>query len=191
LATKLASLGVPHQIVTGTGGHKVTTTPATLTAIYDFFKTHAHSAPNAPADTLVGNHDATAQKLVLTLGANGNGASVRYAIHTDATPRQWVQADGTVGAAPAWRTLAEWGSPVRVGPLANPATAKFTVVAYDPILFTTAQNAVNVAAPAAPLVIGNLGADPVTGAISFTWPAPAGVLYADSVPRTAAAAGWS
>ncbi len=184
LATKLAALGVPYQVVTGTGGHKVTTTPSTLTAIYDFFKTHAKSAPNAPADTVVGNRDAAAQKLDLTLGANGNGSSARYAIYTDATPRQWVQAAGTVGAAPVWRTLAEWGAPLRVGPLANLETVKFTVLAYDPTQFTTAQNAVNVAAPAAPPVISNLAADPVTGAITFTWPAPAGVTAPASLTDT-------
>ena len=184
MATRLAGLGVPHQVVTGTGGHKVTTTTATLTAIYDFFKTHARTTPNSPGPIQLGNRDATAQRLDLTLGANGNDASVRYAIHTDGAPRKWVQADGTVGASPVWRTLADWGVPVRVGPLSDLATVKFTVLAYDPAKFTTALNSVNVAAPAVPPTIGNLSADPATGAISFTWPAPAGVTAPSGLTDT-------
>jgi hypothetical protein len=140
LEAKLTSLGVPHQVVTGTGGHKVTTTPATLTAIYDFFKTHAHTPPHSPGATVPGNYDTTARLLDLTINANGNGGSVSYAIYTNGTPRKWVRADGTTGTAPVWRTLADWGASVRVGPLADLETVRFTVIAYDPAQFTTAQN---------------------------------------------------
>jgi hypothetical protein len=140
LEAKLAALGVPHQKVTSTGGHKVTTNPTTLTAIYDFFKAHANTLPNKPADTVLSNYDSTAQTLDLTIGANGNDSSVMYALYTNGTPRKWVQANGTVGINPVWRTLPDWGSPLRVGPLTELDTVRFSVVAYDPTRFTTAQN---------------------------------------------------
>ncbi len=143
LAAKLAALGVPHQVVTGTGAHHVTTSDATLTSIYTFFKTHARPLPNKPGATALGNYDASAQSLDLTINANGNGDSVLYAISTSRTPRQWVQANGDVGVDPVWRTLAAWGVPIRVGPLADSETARFTVIAYDPIRFTTAQTTEN------------------------------------------------
>ncbi len=144
LATNLASLGVPYQVVTGTGAHHVTTNFTTLTAIYDFFKAHTNTLPNKPGTTVLSHYDTNAQMLDLTIDANGNGGSVLYAIYTDATPRQWVQTNGTVGTYPVWRTLGDWGSPVRVGPLANLETVNFTVIAYDPTNFTTAQNNENV-----------------------------------------------
>ncbi len=173
MAAKLASLGVPYQVVTGTGGHKVTTTPSTLTAIYDFFKIHSKTLPNKPGRTLLGNYDSVANLLDLTIDANGNGGAVMYAIHTDGTPRKWVQANGTVGANPVWRTLADWGSPVRVGPIVDLATVKFSVLAYDPAKCTTAQNSENGPAPLTP--INSISIDPTTGELSLTWPAAAGV----------------
>ncbi len=172
MEAKLTSLGVPHQVVTGTGAHHVTTNSTTLTAIYDFFKAHANSLPNKPGKTVMGNYDTNARLLDLKIDANGNGGSVMYAIYTDATPRQWIQANGTAGANPAWRTLADWGTPVRVGPLANLATVKFTVIAYDPTQFTTAQNNGNVIVPQ----IRDISIEPSTGEVSFAWPAPDGIL---------------
>jgi hypothetical protein len=77
-----------------------------------------------------------------------------------------------MGTSPVWRTLADWGSPIRVGPPADPATARFTVIAYDPSKFTTAHNSVNGIAPPP---ISNLSINPSTGETSFNWPAPAGV----------------
>jgi hypothetical protein len=189
MAAKLASLGVPYQVVTGTGAHHVTTTPSTLTSIYSFFKTHAHPLPNKPGATTLGNYDATAQLLDLTLNANGNADRVLYAIATNGTPRQWVQANGTVGTTPVWRTLAAWGATIRVGPLANLETARFTVLAYDPTQFTTAQTTENVIAPVTLPQISGLSFNPATGEISFTWPAPAGVTnpgnLTESVQRSA------
>jgi hypothetical protein len=180
MAAKLASLGVPYQVVTGTGGHKVTTNSTTLTAIYDFFKAHTNTLPNKPGKTMLSNYDTNAQLLDLTIDANGNGGPVKYAIYTDATPRKWVQANGTVGTNPVWRTLADWGSPVRVGPLVNLNTVRFTVVAYDPTQFTTAQNNENVIPPR----INNGSINPLTGEVSFTWTAPAGVTNPASLTDT-------
>ena len=181
---KLTSLGVPHQVVTGTGGHHVTTNATTLTAIYDFFKAHTNASPNKPGKTVLNNYDTNAQTLDLTIDANGNGGSVMYAIYTDATPRQWVQANGTAGAGPVWRTLADWGSPARIGPLANLATVKFTVIAYDPAKFTTMQNNQNVVRPQ----ISNTSVEPATGEVSFAWPAPDGITdpgnLTDTVERS-------
>jgi hypothetical protein len=77
-----------------------------------------------------------------------------------------------VGTNPVWRTLADWGSPVRVGPLVDLDTVKFTVIAYDPTKFTTAQNNENVIQPQ----ISNISIDPSTGEVSFTWPAPDGIM---------------
>jgi hypothetical protein len=171
MAAKLTSLSVPYQVVTGTGGHHVTTNSTTLTAIYDFFKTHTNALPNKPGKMVLSNFDTNALMLDLTIDANGNGGSVMYAIYTDATPRQWVQANGTVGANPVWRTLADWGSPVRVGPLVNLDTVKFTVIAYDPAKFTTVQNNENVIRPQ----ISNISIEPSTGEVSFAWPAPDGI----------------
>jgi len=168
---KLTSLGVLHQVVTGTGGHHVTTNSTTLMAIYDFFKAHTNALPNKPGKTLLNNFDTNTLMLDLTIDANGNGGSVLYAIYTDATPRQWIQADGTVGANPVWRMLADWGSPVRVGPLVNLNTVKFTVIAYDPTQFTTVQNSENVIPPQ----ISNVRIEPSTGEVSFAWPAPDGI----------------
>ena len=180
MAAKLASLGVSNQVVTGTGGHHVTTNQTTLAAIYDFFKSHANALPNKPGKTVLYNFDTNTLMLNLTIGANGNGGPVRYAIYTDATPRQWVQADGTVGANPAWRTLADWGSPVRVGPLVNLYTVKFTVIAYDPTRFTTVQNSENVIPPQ----ISNIRIEPSTGEVSFAWPAPDGITDPASLTDT-------
>jgi hypothetical protein len=170
MATKLAALGIPYQTATGTGGHKVTTTPATLTAIYDFFKSHSKPLPSKPGRTLLGNHDSAEKSLDLTLDSNGNPGAVRYAIYTNATPRKWVQADGSIGNNPAWQTLADWGAPLRVGPLANFDTVKFTVIAYDPVNFTTAQNDENGPAPLVP--ISSIEIHPTTGELLLTWPAP-------------------
>jgi hypothetical protein len=177
MEAKLTSLSVPHQVVTGTGGHKVTTNSSTLTAIYNFFKTHTNTLPYKPGKTVLSNYDSNALTLDLKIDANGNGGSVMYAIYTDATPRKWVQANGTVGANPVWRTLADWGLPVRVGPLVDLGTVRFTVIAYDPTKFTTAQNNENViGGPTLPPQISNISIEPSTGEVSFAWPAPDGIM---------------
>ena len=171
MAAKLASLGVSNQVVTGTGAHHVTTNATTLTAIYNFFNAHANSLPNKPGKTVLSNYSSNALTVDLKMDANGNSDSTMYAIYTDATPRTWVQANGAVGTNPVWQTLAAWGSPVRVGPVTNLNTAKFTVIAYDPTHFTTAQNDANVILPQ----ISNINIEPLTGNVSFAWSAPAGV----------------
>jgi hypothetical protein len=180
MAAKLTSLSVPHQVVTGTGGHHVTTNATTLTAIYDFFKVHTNTLPSKPGKTVLSNYNSNALTLDLTIGANGNGGSVMYAIYTDATPHKWVQANGTVGTNPVWRTLADWGSPVRVGPLVDLDTVKFTVIAYDPNKFTTAQNNENVISPQ----ISNISVESSTGEVSFAWPAPNGVTNSGDLSDT-------
>jgi hypothetical protein len=174
LATNLANLGVSYQVATGTGGHKVTTNFATLTNIYNFFKAHTNALPNKPGTTVLSNYDTNAQMLDLTIDANGNGVSVKYSIYTDTIPRKWIQTNGTAGTNPVWRTLADWGSPLRVGPLTSLNTVKFTVIAYDPTNFTTVQNGENVIA-ATPPQIGNISFEPLTGTFSFAWPALNGV----------------
>ena len=171
MAAKLASLGVSNQIVTGLGGHHVTTNFTTLTAIYNFFKAHANPQPNQPGKTVLSNYNSNALTVDLKIDANGNSNSVMYAIYTDATPRQWVQANGTVGTNAVWRTLADWGLPVRVGPLTILSTVRFAVIAYDPTNFTTTQNSTNVIPPQ----VGNLSIEPLTGTVSFAWSAPTGV----------------
>ncbi len=189
LEAKLVALGVPYQKITGTGAHHVTTTGSTLTAIYDFFKTHANPLPNKPGPTVLGNVDPTAQRLDLTIDANGNGENVLYALSTNGSPRQWVQASGAPGAAPVWRTLAAWGAPIRVGPLPDLDATRFTVIAYDPARFTTAQTTDNTIAPSPLPPISDLYFNATTGAISFSWPAPAGVTnpanLTESVQRSA------
>ncbi len=170
MAAKLASLGVSNRVVTGTGGHHVTTNASTLTAIYDFFKAHANTLPNKPGRTTLSNYDTNAGLLDLTLDANGNDGSVMYAIYTDGIPRKWVQANGSLGSNSVWRTLVDWGSTVRVGPLVNVNAVRFAVIAYDPARFTTAQNNQNVMPP-----IGGITFNPETGEASFTWPASDGV----------------
>jgi len=171
LGTNLSNLGVPYQVATGTGGHKVTTNFTTLTAIYDFFRSHTNSLPSKPGGTYLSNYDSNAQMLDLTIAANGNNSSVRYAIYAAGTPLKWVQADGTVSSNAVWRTLAEWGVAVRVGPLANLASIRFTVVAYDPVNFTTVQNGENLVQP----TIANISIESPTGAVSFDWVAPDGI----------------
>jgi hypothetical protein len=143
LEEKLAALGVPHQVVTGTGAHHVTTTDSTLTSIYTFFKTHARPQPNQPGAPLLDHFDSATQRLDLTFNANGNGDNVLYALCTHDTPRRWVQANGALGASPVWRTVADWGAPIRVGPLTSLKTTRFTVIAYDPTRFTTARTTEN------------------------------------------------
>jgi hypothetical protein len=184
MAAKLTALGVPYQVVTGTGAHHVTTAPSTLTSIYTFFKNHSRSLPKKPGATILGNYDTTAKLLDLVVNANGNSTSVLYAISTNATPRQWVQANGTVGTAPVWRTLAAWGSPIRVGPLANLETVRFTVNAYDSTQFTTTQTTANVIAPVPLPQISGLSFNPTTGEISFTWTAPVGVSNPANLTET-------
>jgi hypothetical protein len=184
MSNKVASLGVPYQVATGTGAHHVTTNAATLTAIYNFFKAHTNALPNKPGRTVLSNYDTNAMLVDLQISANGNGGSVLYAIYTDGTPRQWVQTNGTVGTNPVWRTLADWGSPVQVGPLANLATVKFTVIAYDPAKFTTVQNNENVVRPR----ISGISIETLTGQVSFAWLAPIGITdpgnLTDTVERS-------
>lgn len=185
LEAKLQSLGVPYQKVTGSGGHKVTTNPTTLTAIYNFFKTHSKTTPNQPGKTRLSNYDTTAKLLDLTIDANGNAATVKFAIYAEGTPRKWVQADGTLGGAPVWRTLGDWGSTVRVGPVADPAAARFTVLVYDPANFTTSLNSENLIGSASvPPQLSPIRVDLSTGEVSFTWPAPAGVTGPENLTDT-------
>jgi hypothetical protein len=78
---------------------------------------------------------------------------------------------------------------VRVGPLTNLTTVKFTVVAYDPTKFTTAQNnETGVGGQTAPLHLSNISFTLPTGEFSFAWPAPAGVTnpanLTDTVQRS-------
>ncbi len=171
MATKLTSLGVSNQVVTGTGGHHVTTNFTTLTAIYNFFKAHTNSLPNQPGKTVLSDYNSNALTLDLKIDANGNSNSVMYAICTGTTPRTWVQANGTVGTNSVWRTLADWGVLVRVGPLTNLSTASFTVIAYDPTNFTTTENSANVIPPQVSII----SIEPLTGTVTFAWSAPAGV----------------
>jgi hypothetical protein len=180
MAAKLASLGVSNQVVTGTGMHHVTTNATTLAAIYNFFNAHTNALPNKPGRTVLSNIDTNAGLLDLMVDANGNGASVMYSIYTDATPRTWVQANGTVGTNAVWRTLADWGTPVRVGPLANPATVRFTVIAYDPTNFTTVQNNQSVIRPQ----ISNISIDSSAGEVSFAWPVPDGITDPSNLTDT-------
>ena len=190
MAAKLASLGVSNQIVTGTGMHHVTTNATTLAAIYGFFMAHTNALPNKPGRTALSNFDTNAGLLDLKIDANGNNASVMYAIYTGATPRTWVQANGTMGTNVVWQTLATWGL-VRVGPLTNLNTVKFTVIAYDPTNFTTVQNSANVIPPQ----VGNISIEPLTGTVSFAWSAPAGVTnpgdLSDVVQRSTTMNDWA
>jgi hypothetical protein len=184
MSNKLANLSVSNQVITGLGGHHVTTNASTLTAIYDFFKAHTNSLPNKPGRTVLRNYDSNSGLLDLTIDANGNDGFVWYAIYTDSTPRKWVQANGNLGSSPVWRTLADWGSPVRTGPVADLATARFTVIAYDSAKFTTVLNSENVIAPQ----IGDASIESSTGEVSFDWLAPSGVTNSidltDTVERS-------
>lgn len=140
LEAKLASLGVPHQVVTGTGGHKVTTSPSTLTAIYDFFNAHTNPVPQQPEIQIVGNPDRTQRTVDVIIGTTSDNDSLLYAIHTDHRPTKWVQVDGRAGPDPVWRPLDAWGSLVRVQ-LQSPLDAcRLALVTYDPTLFTTARS---------------------------------------------------
>jgi hypothetical protein len=183
LDAKLTSLGVAHQVMTGTGAHHVTTNAATLTAIYDFFKAHANSQPNKPGKTTLSNYDPNTKLLDLKLDPNGNGAAVMYAIYTNATPRKWVQANGSLGTNVVWRTLADWGSPVRVGPVVSRGATNFIVIAYDPAKFTTVQNNENIYVVTPPQIISSYVA-PLTGVVSFTWTAPSGVTTLSGLTDT-------
>lgn len=171
MEAKLTSLGVPHTVATGTGGHKVTTDATTLRAIYEFFNAHTNSLPLKLGKTVLSHYDTNAQTLDLTIDGGGNASTVLYAIYTDATPHKWVQTNGAVGTKPAWRTAAGWGSPLRIGPLDNLPTVKFTVIAYDPAKFTTTQNSENVTKPQ----ISNIRVKGSTGELWLNWPAPGGI----------------
>lgn len=146
LAARLASLGVDHSEVTGIGAHHVTTNATTQAAIYAFFNAHAHALPGKPGDAVLANYNATSKTLDLRIDPGRNDADVLFAVYANgnSTTRTWVQACGGVASRPVWRTLAAWGSPVRVGPLTDLETVRFTVVAYDPVRFTTVQNGVNI-----------------------------------------------
>jgi hypothetical protein len=177
MAAKLANLGVSNRVVTGTGGHKVTTNATTLAAIYDFFQAHTNALPNKPGRTVLSNVDTNAGQLDLTMNSNGNGSLVMYAICTEAIPQKWIQANGAVGTNAVWRTLADWGPSVRIGPLANVSNVKISVIAYDPAKSTTALNSENVVRPR----IGNASVDPSTGKFSFDWPGPIGITNANDL----------
>ena len=60
-------------------------------------------------------------------GGDGNPTGTEYAI-ASTTTGQWVQADGTLGSAPVWRTAADWGT-IRVTGLASNALQTFAVTA--------------------------------------------------------------
>ncbi|MBM3883282.1 MAG: hypothetical protein FJ387_26825 [Verrucomicrobia bacterium] len=102
LATNLATLGVPHQVATGTSGHKVTTNFTTLTNIYNFFKARTNALPNRPGATALSNFDTNAGLVDVATNANGNGAPVLYAIYANTTPRKWVQTNGVMGSNVVW-----------------------------------------------------------------------------------------
>ena len=81
-----------------------------------------------PVAPVVGNP--TVSTLDLSVGAgDGNPAGTGYALRC-ATTSQWVQADGTLGAAPVWQTAAVWGTKTVSG-LANTTTYSFDVQARN------------------------------------------------------------
>ena len=62
-------------------------------------------------------------------GGDGNPANTQYATYC-VTTSQYVKADGTMGAAPVWRTAAEWGTIALIG-LAPLETYEFQVKARN------------------------------------------------------------
>jgi hypothetical protein len=88
--------------------------------------------PARPTQPTLANPDHDSLEIDLSFGANGNPPNILYALRTTANPPQWVQTDGSLGDTPLYRTLADWGSPIRIGPLQDLVTTAFVVVAYDP-----------------------------------------------------------
>ncbi len=93
--------------------------------------TIAYVLPLTPPAPGVGNP--TASSLDVTVNENGaeNGVGMLYAIRCDTTG-QYVQAGGTLGASPVWRTLAAWGTPVTVTGLTDNTLYNFSVAAGNP-----------------------------------------------------------
>lgn len=93
--------------------------------------TVAYVLPLTPPAPGVGG--ATSSSLDVTINANGaeTGVGMVYAVRSDGTG-EYVQADGTLGASPVWRTLAAWGTPVTVTGLTENTGYTFSVAAGNP-----------------------------------------------------------
>lgn len=70
-----------------------------------------YTLANTPAAPVV--NGSTSNSLNVTIQTNSNPAITAYAIY-ESTTSQYVQADGTLGAAPVWQSAATWASPVTV-----------------------------------------------------------------------------
>ncbi len=97
----------------------------------DSAKTTAYSVwtlAAVPVAPVVGNPSVST--LDVSVGAgDGNPAGTEYALRC-ATTSQWVQADGSLGAAPVWQTAAAWGTKTVSG-LAGATAYSFDVQARN------------------------------------------------------------
>ncbi len=93
--------------------------------------------PAVPSAPTVGN--AYVHTLDLTLTADANSSETLYAIQImpDVGGKTWVQADGSVGASPAYQTLAAWGTKTITG-LAAARSYSFSVGAKNAAGVTSA-----------------------------------------------------
>lgn len=100
-----------------------------LTTTWDDLVVYRAYVPPAPS---VVDPTATTLTVDVNPGGNSDNALAQYSIRIGTN---YVQADGSVGATPAWLTDAEWGSKVVTG-LAASTTYDFEVVARYSSAFT-------------------------------------------------------
>lgn len=80
--------------------------------------------------------DPTDTSLGVAIAAGvGNPGGTEYALHCE-TASQWVQANGTLGAMPVWRTAGSWGTVVVTG-LTRRTSYSFTAMARNGALVET------------------------------------------------------
>ncbi|RYY87188.1 MAG: T9SS type A sorting domain-containing protein [Chitinophagaceae bacterium] len=91
------------------------------------------ATPSAPTV-----NNATVTSMDVTLNSDANPGSTEYAI-LETTSNQYVQANGALGASPAWATMGTWGTKTVTG-LAGNTQYTFVVIARNSTGTTTASS---------------------------------------------------
>lgn len=159
--------------------------------------TSLYTLANAPGVTTVDGPSTTT--LDVTIAANSNPATTEFKIY-ESTTEQYVQADGSLGAAAAWQTVAAWGTvsgtsgQIQVSGLSKNTSYTFVVTARNGDDVATAAAAGVSAYSAAAVPLSLTAVIDLTLGTTVTWLTngnPDGtVYYAENVDTPARNSGW-